>query len=191
MEAGLLIRWLRVVIALPGTVLFVIPLVLLRLTRGPRWFDVAASHSNPWLWSDPWLWVAMLAGVFGAFWSAWSIAMFMRFGDGTAAPWDPPRRFVVRGPYRHVRNPMILGVFLMLLCEALVFRSPAIATWMGLFVVGNLAYIRFFEEKGLELRFGADYVTYTQHVPRWIPTPRGWPPRGGADDQARGSERAG
>ncbi len=181
----MLIRWLRAVIALPGTVLFVIPLVLLRLTRGPRWLDVATSLS------DPWLWAAILAGITGAFWSAWSIAMFVRFGAGTAAPWDPPRRFVVRGSYRHVRNPMILGVFLMLLCESLVFRSPAVVAWLGIFVLANLVYIPFFEEKGLERRFGADYVTYTRHVLRWIPRPRGWPARGGVRDQSRGSERSG
>ena len=185
METGLLIRWLRVLIALPGTVLLVIPLVLLRLTRGPRWLEVAAGPE------DAWFWVAMSAGILGAFWSAWSVAMFMRFGGGTAAPWDPPRRFVVRGPYRHLRNPMILGIFLMLLCEALVFRSWAVASWLGGFVIGNLVYIPVFEEKGLEKRFGADYVTYRRHVPRWIPRPRGWPPRGGANDRSLGSERSG
>ena len=181
----MLYRWLRVLIALPGTVLFVIPLTLLRLTRGPRWLDIPAGPQ------DFLFWVAMPAGLVGAFWSAWSVAVFMRFGEGTAAPWDPPRRFVVRGPYRHVRNPMILGIFLMLLCETLVFRSWAIASWLGAFVVGNLIYIPLFEEKGLAMRFGADYVTYTRHVPRWVPRPGGWPTAGGADDRSRDHEGSG
>jgi hypothetical protein len=40
------------------------------------------------------------------------VARFAAEGQGTLAPWDPPRRFVVRGPYRFVRNPMISGVIL-------------------------------------------------------------------------------
>jgi protein-S-isoprenylcysteine O-methyltransferase Ste14 len=40
-------------------------------------------------------------------------------GRGTPAPFDPPRRLVVRGLYRHVRNPMYLGMALALAGEAL------------------------------------------------------------------------
>jgi protein-S-isoprenylcysteine O-methyltransferase Ste14 len=40
-----------------------------------------------------------------------TISLFATVGDGTLAPWDPPRRLVVRGPYRHVRNPMISGYY--------------------------------------------------------------------------------
>jgi protein-S-isoprenylcysteine O-methyltransferase Ste14 len=39
-----------------------------------------------------------------------SLFYFWSRGRGTLAPWDPPRRFVVEGPYRFVRNPMISGV---------------------------------------------------------------------------------
>src|SRR5688572_13540603 len=45
---------------------------------------------------------------------AWCVLLFARVGQGTLAPWDPTQRLVAVGPYRHVRNPMISGVLLML-----------------------------------------------------------------------------
>jgi protein-S-isoprenylcysteine O-methyltransferase Ste14 len=180
----MLIRWVRAILLLPGTVLIVVPLTLLRLTRGPRWIEVPGGAP------DPWFWAGAAAGIGGVFWSGWSVVTFMRHGEGTAAPWDPPRRFVATGPFRHVRNPMILGVFLMLLCEAVVFRSWAVAGWMTLFVTGNLFYIPLSEEPGLEKRFGVDYMEYRQHVRRWIPRPAGWPRAGRqAADRREGVNR--
>ena len=62
-----------------------------------------------------------------------TVALFARVGDGTLAPWDPTSRLVVRGPYRHVRNPMISGVLCVLLGEAALFGSPALLAWWALF----------------------------------------------------------
>src|SRR5215471_11065075 len=58
-----------------------------------------------------------------------SLGRFATEGEGTLAPWDPPRHLVVRGPYRFVRNPMISGVIFVLLGEALVLRSIPHAGW--------------------------------------------------------------
>ena len=52
-----------------------------------------------------------------------TIYMFASTGKGTLAPWNPPQRLVVRGVYRHVRNPMISGVGFILLGEALATAS--------------------------------------------------------------------
>jgi protein-S-isoprenylcysteine O-methyltransferase Ste14 len=52
-----------------------------------------------------------------------TVIFFATVGEGTLAPWDPPRRLVVRGPYRHVRNPMISGVLSILLGEAILLGS--------------------------------------------------------------------
>jgi protein-S-isoprenylcysteine O-methyltransferase Ste14 len=101
----------------------------------------------------------------------------MKFGDGTPAPWDPPQKLVIRGPYRHVRNPMITGVLLMLLAEALWFQSWPLALWMLIFFLGNFVYFPLVEEKGLEKRFGNDYREYKAHVPRWIPRLHPWYPQ--------------
>jgi protein-S-isoprenylcysteine O-methyltransferase Ste14 len=106
---------------------------------------------------------------------AWCVSLFARVGRGTLAPWDPTRRLVAVGPYRHVRNPMISGVLLMLAGEALFWRSGALALGAGAFLLINHAYFLLSEEPGLERRFGEGYREYRAHVPRWIPRLRPWP----------------
>jgi len=96
--------------------------------------------------------------------SVWTVKLFMKFGDGTPAPWDPPRKLVIRGPYRHVRNPMITGVLLMLLAEAMLLQSWPIALWMAVFFIGNAVYFPLVEEKGLEKRFAHDYRLYKKRA---------------------------
>ncbi|MGH3313333.1 MAG: methyltransferase family protein [Streptomyces sp.] len=104
----------------------------------------------------------------------WTIALFDRVGDGTLAPWDAPKKLVVRGPYLHVRNPMISGVLFILPGETLLFRSTVLLVWLVGFFAINQTYIPLLEERGLERRFGQDYVTYKHHVRRWLPRFRPW-----------------
>lgn len=105
-----------------------------------------------------------------------SLRRFATEGHGTLAPWDPPRTLVVRGPYRYVRNPMISGVLLVLLGEALVLRSRAHFLWAGTFFAINAVYIPLLEEPDLEQRFGEAYREYCRHVPRLFPRLRPWHP---------------
>jgi len=105
---------------------------------------------------------------------AWCVSLFARVGRGTLAPWDPTQRLVAVGPYRHVRNPMISGVCLMLIGEALLWRSGVLGLWACAFVLINHAYFLLSEEPGMERRFGESYREYRQHVPRWIPRIRPW-----------------
>jgi len=99
---------------------------------------------------------------------------FARIGKGTLAPWNPTSQLVVEGIYRHVRNPMISGVFAILLGESLIAGSVPLFIWFLVFVTINAVYIPFVEEPGLVKRFGADYETYRQHVPRWVPSVTPW-----------------
>jgi len=105
----------------------------------------------------------------------WCVLLFARVGRGTLAPWDPARRLVVVGPYRHVRNPMITFVCTMLGGEALFFHSARIGAWLLLFVVINHTYFLLLEEPGLVARFGGEYERYRAAVPRWLPRRHGWP----------------
>ena len=102
-----------------------------------------------------------------------SLYLFATEGRGTLAPWDPPGRLVVRGPYRFVRNPMISGVLLIIIAEALYFRSVPIAGWAAAFFLMNAIYLPLVEELGLERRFGDEYLAYKRKVPRIIPSLRG------------------
>jgi len=110
-----------------------------------------------------------------------SLGRFMREGKGTLAPWDPPRRLVVRGPYRYVRNPMISGVLLVLFGEAAILLSRPQLEWALVFLVLNLVYIPLVEEPMLIDRFGSDYVEYRRHVPGLLPRWRPWEPEQPAD----------
>jgi protein-S-isoprenylcysteine O-methyltransferase Ste14 len=102
----------------------------------------------------------------------WTVTLFAKVGHGTLAPWDPTSRLVVRGPYRHVRNPMITGVGAMLAGQALFFRSWPIAIELAVFAVVNAIYFPLVEEPGLRDRFGTDYEEYCARVPRWLPRVR-------------------
>jgi protein-S-isoprenylcysteine O-methyltransferase Ste14 len=105
-----------------------------------------------------------------------TVALFATVGQGTLAPWDPTSRLVVRGPYRHVRNPMISGVYFVLLGEAVGLGLPALLIWAAAFLAVNAIYMPLFEEPGLKRRFGEDYETYAANVPRWLPRLRPWDP---------------
>jgi protein-S-isoprenylcysteine O-methyltransferase Ste14 len=107
---------------------------------------------------------------------AWTVTLFVRIGRGTLAPWDPTRKLVVRGPYAHVRNPMITGVLAILIGEALAFAARPLWTWAALFLAINHVYFLLSEEPGLADRFGAEYDEYKRHVPRWIPRLTAWRP---------------
>ncbi|MCX5789325.1 MAG: isoprenylcysteine carboxylmethyltransferase family protein, partial [Elusimicrobia bacterium] len=90
---------------------------------------------------------------------------------GTGASWDPPKRFVVRGPYLCVRNPMIISVFIIQFSEVIFTESWPVFGWMLAFITANLFYIPLIEEPGLEARFGDDYRAYLRRVPRWLKFP--------------------
>jgi protein-S-isoprenylcysteine O-methyltransferase Ste14 len=145
----------------------------------PRWLlNAFAAGDIRWGESAPIVWLSRAAGVlfliagFVAF--SWCVSLFVRVGQGTLAPWDPTRNLVAVGPYLFVRNPMISGVILMLLGEALLWGSWQIGLWAGVFVLINHIYFVFLEEPGLEERFGEPYRRYKANVPRWIPRLRPW-----------------
>lgn len=122
--------------------------------------------------------LAQIAGlilcVIGGVLFASSLRRFATEGRGTLAPWDAPRRLVLHGPYRYVRNPMISGVVFVLFGEALILMSQPHVTWALTFLTLNFIYIPLLEEPQLERRFGADYVEYCHHVPRLVPRLTPW-----------------
>jgi protein-S-isoprenylcysteine O-methyltransferase Ste14 len=105
-----------------------------------------------------------------------SLRQFAVRGRGTLAPWDPPTKLVVEGPYRYVRNPMISGVLFILFGEALELLSWPHAMWALTFLAINLTYIPLFEETSLETRFGDTYREYCRNVHRIVPRRRPWTP---------------
>src|SRR5712692_5635006 len=100
----------------------------------------------------------------------WGFAMR---GKGTPLPLDPPKKLVVVGPYRVVRNPMYWGVGSVVLGEAAIFHSIALAELAIVFAVGVIVFVLLFEEPVLKRKFGAEYEEYCRRVPRWLPRFKG------------------
>ncbi len=112
----------------------------------------------------------------GLYIMARTIAGFFEIGKGTLAPWDPPSRLVVVGMYAHVRNPMILGVIIVVVGESLAVSSLPIFGFAAFAFLLNTVYFIFSEEPGLEKRFGEEYREYKRNVPRWLPRWKPWKP---------------
>jgi protein-S-isoprenylcysteine O-methyltransferase Ste14 len=111
---------------------------------------------------------AVLVTIGGAI-AIWCIATFAVIGRGTPAPFDPPQRLVIRGPYRYVRNPMYIGAGVAMIGAALFYHSTAIVVYvLALWAVVH-AFVRFYEEPTLRDKFGDEYIGYTNRVRRWLP----------------------
>ena len=98
-----------------------------------------------------------------------SCILFHRIGKGTLAPWNETKHLVVVGPYKWVRNPMILGVILILLAESFLLNSFILLGYLIIFWGINCLYFKLYEEKKLIQRFGDSYLRYRQEVPMWFP----------------------
>jgi len=112
-------------------------------------------------------WLLIVVGAI--LYSATAFWGFAVRGEGTPAPIDPPKRLVMEGPYTVVRNPMYWSVLSVMLGEAVVFHSAALAEWAAGFFVGVNLFVLFYEEPTLKRKFGAEYEAYCRRVPRWIP----------------------
>lgn len=99
----------------------------------------------------------------------WCVALFITIGKGTPAIFDPPKRFVIKGPYRYVRNPMVIGVLLMLIGEAVYFHSTGILIYASVLCIIIRNVVVRVEEKDLERRFGNEYIEYKRSINRWLP----------------------
>jgi protein-S-isoprenylcysteine O-methyltransferase Ste14 len=113
--------------------------------------------------------IGMIVGGAGAALAVCCVFTFVVIGKGTPAPFDPPRRLVVRGPYRLVRNPMYVGAGFALLGAALFYRSAGLIAYLLALLVVIHSFVIFYEEPVLTKKFGADYDAYRIHVRRWLP----------------------
>lgn len=165
--APLSLRALVAFLALPGVVAFAVPLVI-----------ASATLSRASLFLPGALVVAAGMAVLG-----WCVLEFLTAGKGTLAPWDPPRRLVVTGLYRHVRNPMYVGVLTLVAGWALLFASWTLGSYAAVLAIGFHLRVRMSEEPWLASRFGADWARYRAHVRRWWPRVAPW-----TDELATGSD---
>jgi protein-S-isoprenylcysteine O-methyltransferase Ste14 len=143
-------------IVVPGTVAVLIP----------HW--IVGSHSMTR--SEPLAWTGIVCMVCGAaiyFRCAWE---FAARGLGTPAPIAPTRFLVTTALHRYVRNPMYLGVALVILGEAALFHSFRLVGYAVLMLFVAHIFVVLYEEPALLRQFGPSYEEYRKAVPRWIPS---------------------
>jgi protein-S-isoprenylcysteine O-methyltransferase Ste14 len=153
----LLVKNLLFTLLVPGFVVGWVPL---------RLFERRARWPEAWGWQQ-YAGVALFAiGLLVFLHCQW---LFAARGQGTPAPFDPPKKFVRRGLYQWVRNPMYLAVFLLVGAEALFLPSWHIAVYLVLLACLLHVLVLLVEEEGLRRNFGAMYEDYRREVPRWLP----------------------
>jgi len=139
----------------PGMVAGFIPLAMLR--TGPQTQTGFLSYLAFPLW---------LTGVVTILWCFWD---FLVKGKGTPAPIDPPKELVISGLYNYVRNPMYVGVYLVLIGHFLWFGFWSLLIYAVVVGIAFNIFVISYEEPNLKKRFGTAYENYLQKVPRWIP----------------------
>ena len=96
-----------------------------------------------------------------------SLGLFRAYGENPE-PWTPSQAIIARGPYRHSRNPMYLGMVLIHIGYAVWDASAGVLGFVPIaFIVIDKAVIAK-EERYLARRFGSSYQDYCRRVRRWI-----------------------
>jgi protein-S-isoprenylcysteine O-methyltransferase Ste14 len=150
---GPILKTILFTIFVPGTVAGLVPFWLLDAFPRP----------------GPVAWVGVVVIVLGAaiyFRCAWEFAVR---GLGTPAPIAPTKFLVTTALHRYVRNPMYIGVFTVLVGEAVTFRSAVLLGYAAFFCVPVQLFVVFYEEPTLRRQFGESYEEYRRAVPRWVP----------------------
>lgn len=158
---NVLLRSAVFTLLVPGTVVGLIPWLILRqMPSGEVNWRAASSIAG----------LAAIAAGLGIYARcAWE---FGARGKGTPAPWDPPQRVVTTSLYQRTRNPMYLGMILVLLGETALFTSAALLGWALFMLVAFHLRVVLYEEPILRREFGETYESYRQSVPRWLPRVR-------------------
>ena len=136
----------------------------------PDWILSATGITQPTA-IGAWQVAGMFLGALGAALAITCILTFVFVGRGTPAPFDPPRRLVVLGPYRLVRNPMYLGAGFTLSGAGLFYQSIPLLSYAGVFLFVTHLFVVLYEEPTLRRTFDGDYEAYCRRVGRWWPKP--------------------
>lgn len=94
--------------------------------------------------------------------------LFKSVGKGTPVPVEPPKKMVVKGIYKHIRNPIYIGYILIFFGYFFLFGHFLLFAYSLVVVIGLHFYVLLVEEPELKKRFGKTYLDYVKQVPRWI-----------------------
>jgi protein-S-isoprenylcysteine O-methyltransferase Ste14 len=155
-SASALAKTVLFTMLVPGTVAGVVP----------WWLRGGATIATGGI--QPGLAIAIIAAGVGVYLytALWSFAWI---GGGTPAPIAPTKTLVVQGLHRFVRNPMYIGIGLVVGGQAWLFHSLALALYLAFFALAVHLFVLFYEEPTLRKQFGEEYERYRAAVPRWLP----------------------
>ena len=154
----LLIKNILFTVFVPGTVAVYLPLRV--VSRPP------ATLSFDWRPGQIAALLPLLLGAAIYFWCLWDFAVS---GRGTPAPIDAPKRLVVRGLYRYIRNPMYVGVLLVIIGWAVFLPSKQVLVYGAVVGICFHGFVVLIEEPLLKSKFGEAYLEYCKEVGRWLP----------------------
>ncbi len=107
--------------------------------------------------------------ILGASISIWSVIYFLKM-KGTPVPINPPPKLVTDGPFCYARNPMVSGIFIVLLGLSILFSSITLLfVFTPLFIFINIWELKNIEEPELERRLGKEYIEYKSRTPMFFP----------------------
>lgn len=107
--------------------------------------------------------------VAGILFAMWSIYVQFTIGRGTPAPVMATQKLIIQKPYNYCRNPMALGTIVLYLGVAALIGSISAVALVLIWAILLLVYIKFLEEKEMEMRFGEAYQEYRKQTPFIIP----------------------
>lgn len=143
----------------------VLPVMLVKLSS---WLD-QLLHLSTYAFKPIRAVIGWLFIIGGFLFALWSIYVQFTIGKGTPAPVMATQKLIVQRPYNYCRNPMALGTIILYLGIAILIGSLSAFGLVMLGAIFLLTYIKFIEEKEMELRFGEDYRQYRQQTPFLIP----------------------
>jgi len=142
----------------------VVALFIVAALLTDKWLNLPSISFMPWT-----LIPALLFLVPGFILGTWTWTMFLR-AHGTAVPVNPPQKLITTGIYAYSRNPMMLGLFLILFGLGILIGSLALTIfYTPLFILVFCIYAKKIEEKELELKFGGAYLDYKKKIPMFLP----------------------
>lgn len=156
----------RVILTLIAPLFFfgLLSILICAAVKVDGWLEFGELIPGPWNIRLSRLFMLGGLGLMG-----WSASCFFR-AHGTPVPFNPPRRLVTTGPYAWARNPMMTGLFCVLLGIGIRLQSYSLLfVFLPMFIVLISLQLRNVEEPGLEMRFGEEYLHYKNRTPRFFP----------------------
>ncbi|MCD4743046.1 MAG: isoprenylcysteine carboxylmethyltransferase family protein [Desulfobacteraceae bacterium] len=141
----------------PGSVIVLIPYLIISFFSPPDYYKIVRLQ-----------YIGIIPFLIGLVISLRCFYDFISVGKGTPVPIDPPKKLVIIGMYRFVRNPMYIGILFLLFGEAIFFKSFVLLGYTACVYCLFQIFIIGFEEPMLKTKFGKEYEDYCKIVPRWL-----------------------